>query len=195
MGKVNAAHAAAVLIERFSPAAIILFGIGGAYPSSGLCIGDIAVAEKEVYGDEGVLTKEGFRTTDFIGIPLVKKGGRRLYNEFRLDKRLAGLACKSSGLGSKRSPRVPAVCSGTFLTLSTCTGTRRRALELEKRFGAICENMEGAAVAQVCSCYGVPFAEVRGISNIVEDRDLKRWDIPLAAGNAQRAVVELLRRL
>ncbi len=62
MGKTNAAHAVTVLIERFSPSCIVNFGIGGAYPSSGLKVGDIAVAEKEVYADEGVLLKDGLHS-------------------------------------------------------------------------------------------------------------------------------------
>jgi futalosine hydrolase len=48
--------------------------------------------------------------------------------------------------------------------------------------------MEGAAAAQVAELHGVPWLEVRGISNIVEDRDLKKWDIPKAALAAQEAV-------
>jgi futalosine hydrolase len=45
--------------------------------------------------------------------------------------------------------------------------------------------MEGGAVAQVALRYGVDAMEVRGISNLVEDRDLSRWNIPLAVERAQ----------
>ena len=54
---------------------------------------------------------------------------------------------------------------------------------MEERWGAVCENMEGAAAAHVSLLYGVPFAEARGISNIVEDRDRSRWDINTACAN------------
>jgi nucleoside phosphorylase len=40
---------AATLHRKFSPSAVINFGIGGAYPS-GAEIGDIAIADKEIYG-------------------------------------------------------------------------------------------------------------------------------------------------
>ena len=46
IGKTNAAHAATVLIQNFSPSLVVNFGIGGAYPSSGSSLGDIAVASK-----------------------------------------------------------------------------------------------------------------------------------------------------
>jgi len=52
--------------------------------------------------------------------------------------------------------------------------------------------MEGAAAAQVAELHGVPWLEMRGISNIVEDRDLKKWDIPAAAEAAQMAVRQVL---
>ena len=52
--------------------------------------------------------------------------------------------------------------------------------------------MEGAAAAQVAELHGVPWVEVRGISNIVEDRDLKKWDIRAAAAVAQMAVQQVL---
>ncbi len=49
--------------------------------------------------------------------------------------------------------------------------------------------MEGAAAAQVAALHGIPWLEVRGISNIVEDRDLTKWDIPKARRKpAQKAV-------
>lgn len=53
--------------------------------------------------------------------------------------------------------------------------------------------MEGAAAAQICALYGVPFLEIRGISNRVEDRDLRNWDFEGAAEKVQLAVRVLLR--
>ena len=38
----------------------VLARCGGAYPDSGLKIGDLALANAEVFGDEGVVTHEGF---------------------------------------------------------------------------------------------------------------------------------------
>jgi futalosine hydrolase len=185
MGKVNAAHAATVLLERFSPRLVILFGVGGAYPSSGLKVGDVAAAEIEIYGDEGVLTPEGFRETDFIGIPLLEKSGKRYFNEFPL-------LSPPLSLGSRKDAEVR---FGPFVTVSTCTGARERAEELEKKLGAICENMEGAAVAQICTMYDTMLIEIRGISNIVEDRDKRKWDLGLASARSQELVVELLKDL
>ncbi len=192
IGKTNASHATTVLIEKHSPAMIIVFGGGGAYTQSGLKIGDIAVAEKEVYGDEGVLLKDGFQTSELIGIPLLVKGRRKYFNEFPLDKRFVKMAVNITRITHYTSRIM--IKSGTFVTVSTCSGTIKRAKELEKRFNAICENMEGAAIAHVCDIYGIPMVEIRGISNIVEERDMNKWNLKLAAENCQRAVMEVIIR-
>jgi futalosine hydrolase len=182
MGKVNAAHAATLLLTHFHPEALIVFGVGGAYPSAGANVGDIALASEEIAGDEGVLTAEGFKDAEYIGIPLLKTATEEIYTAYHPSKGLLDQARKALG-------KVPV---GAFVTLSTCTGTTARARELEARYHGLCENMEGAAAAHVAVCHHVPWIEVRGISNIVEDRDLSKWDIPKAAEAVQHAVMNIL---
>jgi futalosine hydrolase len=188
MGKVNAAHTATLAITRYEPAALIVFGIGGAYPSGRARVGDIAIARKEIAGDEGVLTHEGFKDTEYIGIPLLKTAASGIYNTYPADPALVDRA--SAALASR--PAAGNAHIGDFVTLSTCTGTLERARELEQRYNALCENMEGAAAAHVAMAHGTPWLEVRGISNIVEDRDFLKWDIPRAAREAQHAVIRII---
>src|SRR5574337_51913 len=80
MGKVNAAHAATLLLSGYHPEALIVFGIGGAYAGTGAAVGDLALANEETAGDEGALTREGFRDTAYIGIPLVRNESAVLQN-------------------------------------------------------------------------------------------------------------------
>lgn len=188
MGKVNAAHAATLLLTRFDPEALVIFGIGGAYPSSGAQPGDVVLAKEEISGDEGVLTMDGFKDTEYLGIPLLKTASSVIFNVYPASERL--LKHSLQVLLVRNDPR--AIRVGVFVTLSTCTGTSERARELETRYSGLCENMEGAAAAQIAVCHAVPWLEVRGISNIVEDRDLKKWDIPRAAGAVQGAVLRIL---
>ncbi len=186
MGKTNAAHAATMLLSRPGIEALIVFGIAGAYPGSGARIGDVALATKEISGDEGVLTPDGFKGTEHIGIPLVRIGLVQMYNTFPAPVPLLDRA--RSALASFPT----AVDEGPFVTLSACSGTRERAREIEQRYQGLCENMEGAAAAQVALYHDIPWLEVRGISNLVEDRDLQKWDIPGAALTAQKAVLAVL---
>ncbi len=125
VGKTNAAHAATVLLGRFSPSCIVNFGIGGAYPSSGLKVGDIAVAEKEVYADEGVLLKDGLHSFEITGIPLLKVRGRKYFNEFPADKRLSRLALKAAGDNRSLQVRCVSDCFGLYRDKKTGRRTCR----------------------------------------------------------------------
>ena len=50
-------------------------------------------------------------------------------------------------------------------------------------------------MAQICVRTGVDCLEIRGISNLVADRDMSAWDIPRAAESAQRFVLKYLEDL
>ena len=186
IGKVNAACAATLLLERFKPQFLINTGCGGALAGSGLSVGDLAVASEECFPEEGVETPEGWRGLDLIGIPLFEGRGERVFNRIPLCAELAAgaLACaREHGFRGELGP---------FHTVSTCSGTARRGAELLRRYPGVCENMEGGALAQVALVYGVSFLEVRGISNLVEDRDLSRWDLKRAVAEAQRFLLRYL---
>lgn len=188
IGKVNAAHAATYLIEKYPVSAIINIGVGGAYPGSVLMVGDIVFASREIYGDEGVIDAGGWGGLEKIGIPLVKEGTKRYFNEYPMNSIFPSLF--------KGKNRMPGwnnkITSGNFVTVSAVSGTQKRARELEKRFNALCENMEGAAIAQVCALYKIPVFEIRGISNIAGIRDKRKWDLQLASENCQKLTLDLI---
>ena len=195
LGKVNAAHSATCLIENYTVKGVINIGVGGAYPGSGLKIGDVAVASKEIYGDEGVITSKGWDSLKKIGIPLVKDGQKKYFNEFLLDKKLFTKVkdrVLPNPLLKKGGCEGGQIKSGPFITVSSITGTSKRAVELEERFNAVCENMEGAAIAQVCTIYKIPMLEIRGISNIVGERDKRKWNLGLASENCQKLLLKFL---
>jgi futalosine hydrolase len=187
IGKVNAAASISALIARYKPGLLINTGCAGAYMGSGLAVGDLALASVEIFGDEGVLTPEGWDSFDLMDIPLLERDGKRYFNIFPLSPQATEKAVR---LGESVGQPLMA---GPFVTVSTCSGTSARGDELAGRFGgAICENMEGAAAAQVALMYGVECLEIRGVSNLVEDRDLSRWNIRLAVERAQQFVLKYI---
>lgn len=191
IGKVNAAHAASCILERYSVDALINIGVAGAYSGAGLKNGDIAVASKEILGDEGVVDSRGWKSLSTIGIPVVQHGGKKYFNEFQIEHRLFKKIIKAIAADAAQ----PRIGHGPFVTLSAASGSRARAGEFAKRFNAICENMEGAAVAQVSALYKMPFLEIRGISNIAGVRDKKKWDLKTASENCQDAVMDIIRHI
>jgi futalosine hydrolase len=189
IGKINAATATTALIERHHPRLVINTGCAGAFLESGLAIGELAVASEEILGDEGVLTSAGWQDLRFMSIPTLVRGNRLFHNSIPLSKHESEKAMQLADYYGVNLVR------GRFITVSTCSGTRQRGKELARSFHGICENMEGAAVAQVCLRYGIDCLEIRGISNHVDERDMKTWDIPRAVEAAQRFVLKYIEEM
>lgn len=174
VGPVNAAYAVTIFLERTGAQAIVVCGVGGAYPSSSLRIGDVACAETECYGDLGATSPSGFLDMRALGFPIVDTPNP-LFNELPMQL-------------------FPAERRVRFVTVASCTGTASAARIIEQRTGGAVESMEGAAVAHVAHLHGVPVGEVRGISNIVTDRDPHAWQLKEAAAAAQEAVLSWIAR-
>ena len=170
VGPVNAAHAVTLAILSNKPQAIVVCGIGGAYPSSGLRVGDVACADIEVYGDLGAQSPDGFLDMQALGFPVVEGPSARFFNELPMQL-------------------FPAERRVKFVTVSTCSGLEADARRLEARTGGAVENMEGAAVAHVAHLHAIPVGEIRGISNIATTRDKSTWKIKDASEAAQRALL------
>lgn len=191
-GGIGAVNTACALTRELAagttPALVVQTGIAGSYVPAGLPVGSVVLASEEMYGDVGVITPTGWLPADAIGIPLVdaRDGRPPLFNLFPCDPGLVARAARIAG---------PAIArTGRFLTLSQVTGVRALGDQLHQRFGALCESMEGAAAAQVCAIHGIPFLEVRGISNLVEDRNRDAWRVREASAAAQQAVRQILDR-
>lgn len=192
--KVNAAHSLTCLLEAGCPRLVVQAGVAGAFVSSGLEVGDLAVASSEIYADLGILVPDGWLSADAFTEPLAVVDGVALSNTFPLDPGLVEASVRIFRAGSWTG-RAPKVEIGSFLTTSQVTGTRAWADLLEKRWGGIVESMEGAAAAHVCALYGIPFLEVRGVSNLVVDRDRGSWRVEEAARLATEATLMVCDRL
>lgn len=186
VGKINAAAATAVMIERMSPQLVINTGCAGAYYGSGLSIGDIAVAEEEVLGDEGATTSTGWLDLKQMNLPYFTRKDQQYYNQLPLSSLATARAIKLANRNNIK------ITTGRFVTVSNCSGSMTSGQKLSDRFKGIAENMEGAAVALTCLRYGIDFLEVRGISNMVDERDLDKWNMRLAVENAQDFVLKYI---
>lgn len=158
-----AATSAALAAQRYD--LVVSAGIAGGFPP--LQVGDIAVAASIVHADLGAESSDG----SFL--PLSSATVR-----YDVGPRLAvELADRAGGH------------LGTILTVSAVTGTTATADALSDRFpDAIAEAMEGAGVAAAATLHGVPFAEIRAVSNPVGPRDRDAWRVPDALASLGRAV-------
>jgi futalosine hydrolase len=132
--------------------AVLNFGIAGAYPDNSAGLLDICLAEQEVLGDLGLCLPER--------IERFAERGLAVRDSFRLDLSLrttAAMALTQTGITCK---------TGTFVTVSSSSGTPARARLLGRQYQGLCENMEGAAVARVCEAFKLTCVELRCVSNM-----------------------------
>ncbi len=188
-GKINAAAATAVMIERHHPQLVINVGCAGAYIGSGLSIGDLVVANDEVLADEGVIVEEGWRDLRYMSLPTLDRVGRPYFNMLPLSRHASEKAMQLADYYGVFMMR------GRFATVSTCSGTSQRGEELVGLWNPIAESMEGAAVVQVCLRYCLDCLEIRGISNLVEERNMENWELRRAVEVAQRFILKYLEEM
>ena len=164
--------------------AIVQFGAGGAYIQPEVAgqpqLLDVCVATREIAGDFGI-----------------SYGDRMEY----FDAGLGGeVSLTLSGPFHERCCAIvaaidPAVRRGSFVSVCGCSGTLSRAQGLQRYWQALCENMEGFAAARVAREYGLPFFEMRAISNMVENRDRSKWQMEAACKKAGTLAARLLMEL
>jgi len=188
-GKTGAAIVATRALSKAPFALAVQIGVAGALPGSRLEPGDVVVATSEFLADEGVEAPTGFLDLLALGLPSAVIGGRAVHNEVPLSIPAPATlsAIEASAAGTY------AVRAGRLATVSTGSGTDSRALEIATRSSALAETMEGAAAALAALHHGVPFFEVRGISNRAGDRDRGSWVIETAADRAAEAASLLVR--
>jgi futalosine hydrolase len=78
------------------------------------------------------------------------------------------------------------------ITVALATGTEPEIARLLKKYNPDIETMEGAAFFYICSREQIPFLALRSISNRVEPRNKKNWDIPLALDNLSERLKEIM---
>ncbi|MFC5652008.1 futalosine hydrolase [Paenibacillus solisilvae] len=175
---VAAKTAAALAAANYS--LVISAGIGGGFAGQAE-VGSVVVATESVSADLGVETADAFLSFEELGF-----GTTRFQVNTGLVQSLTA-ALKAAGL---------TVASGPILTVSTATGTAEHAAALAARVpGAAVEAMEGYGVASAAHNLGIPFIEIRTISNQVGPRDRDAWrigDALKALQSASTVIAEVL---
>jgi adenosylhomocysteine nucleosidase len=171
IGKVAAATTATALIERFNVSAIVFTGVAGGI-ATGVNVGDMVVASE-------------FVQHDMDASPLFPPLEVPLYGRAHFPTDIAltqSLRVAAQGILNNPSQwidmdtlhalhvRSPKVHSGLVLSGDRFVSTSSESQALQQRLPlALAVEMEGAAVAQVCHDYEVPFAAVRTISDRADD--------------------------
>lgn len=168
------------LQKRFSsgppPALVLGAGIAGSYVAS-VTPGDVVVARSDCFADMGVDDNGDFRS--LFGANLADpevhpfSGGR--------------IHCSGKwfDLLSRRFPPV------TGATVNMSSGSQAVIDRIRKTWDPDIETMEGAWLAYACAVNHIPWLSLRAVSNMVEPRNTRNWDIPLALRSLQEAMAQI----
>jgi futalosine hydrolase len=87
---------------------------------------------------------------------------------------------------------MPVVSAVSVNEISTST---EKIKLLSEKYKADIESMEGAAVHYVCTLQQIPFVQIRGISNLVGERDKSKWKIRESLHAATNACINLINKI
>lgn len=200
VGKVAAASTTTALIERFGVRAVVFTGVAGGV-GEGVQVGDVVVASDYVQHD--------MDASPIIPRYQVYGYGKAL---FGCDTALSDALLQASqtclqagaaqwtaelGLPAPRLHRGLIASGDRFVSSAAEVQTLRRGLQAAG-MQPLAVEMEGAAVAQVCTDYQLPFAAMRSISDRADDSahlDFPRFVRSIASRYALHTISALVQQL
>ena len=198
IGKVSASLTASVLIGHLGVSRIVFTGVAGGL-APGVRVGDVVVAQDFIQHD-----LDASPLFPRYEVPLY--GRARFACEPALTSLLSTSAMQALGPDSTSAMGLPAgakVHSG-LIASGDCfvsSAEASRALQSALRSAgheALAVEMEGAAVAQVCADYDIPFAAMRTISDRADDTahiDFPRFVNEVASRYALAIIKQLMQSL
>jgi futalosine hydrolase len=177
VGTAAAATAVATLAARVGPSAVIVTGIAGAYVGAFVPVGAAVAAASEYDLDAGILAAADRASLASVPLPRGAGPDGPIFETVATHPGWRAALARASG-----TVALP------FATSDAVSGDLDVAAARAERSGAAIESMEGFGAALACARLGIPFGELRGVSNVAGVRDKAAWDVPAALGAATRAL-------
>ncbi|WP_294153066.1 5'-methylthioadenosine/adenosylhomocysteine nucleosidase [uncultured Clostridium sp.] len=178
IGKVNSAVCTQILISEYNVDKVINVGVAGGIGKD-IYPGDIVIAENLVQHD---------MDTSAFGDKLGQIPRLDTF-DFKCDPELISIAKKSCEELSDLNSFVGRIASGDQFVANI-----EKIQWLDKEFGAISCEMEGASIAQVCYLNSVPFVVIRSISDNANNgahMDYQKF-VPIAVQNSTKILTRML---
>jgi futalosine hydrolase len=167
------------LVSEEKPDLIIQAGIAGCFDPD-ISLGKVVVVKEEILGDVGV--EEDGKWKDLFDLKLEKSN----YHPFEKRK------LPNPWLSTYNLLKLPEL---TGITVNQISTQPTRIEQLKKKYGAVVESMEGAALHFICREANIPFIQIRAISNYVGERNKAHWKMKEAIEALNEVLVKYVDRL
>lgn len=167
------------LVSEEKPDLIIQAGIAGCFDSN-IPLGKVVVVKEEILGDVGV--EEDGKWKDLFDLKLEKSN----YHPFEKRK------LPNPWLSTYNLLKLPEL---TGITVNQISTQPSKIEQLKKKYGAVVESMEGAALHFICREANIPFIQIRAISNYVGERNKAHWKMKEAIEALNEVLVKYVDRL
>lgn len=181
IGKVNAGRTTQIMIDKFEVESIINIGVAGAIDRE-LDITDVVICDKVVQHDFDI-TAFGHEKGHIPGMGIYAYADEKLVED-------CTKVMKEIGTNKDYKVKIGPIASGDIF----CT-SRDMADKIGMKFKALCVEMEGAAIGQVCFLDKVPFIVIRTISDSPNGNNNVTFDkcLQIAAKRGAEFIKKLLK--
>ena len=171
IGKVNTAAVATLLAARFHARILVFSGVAGGLDPA-LAIGDVVIATRAIQHDCGVIEDERLQPYQAGHVPFFNPTDELGY---AVDPDAAGArpgpprgprAAAALGARRRRGPAAAGWSTARSWPATSSSTARRRASACTASSQAQAVAMEGGALAQVAERLGVPWLEIRALSDL-----------------------------
>lgn len=151
---------------------VLQAGVAGSF-NRDIALGEVVFVVWDQFADLGAEDHEHYQDVFELGL---EQRGQPPYEQGRLV--------------NPTGPAIDTVLrTATGLTVNTVSGSLKTIAMRTAKFDADVESMEGAALHYVCLREGMPFAQVRAISNYVIPRDKSSWRMKDAIINLNKWLI------
>ena len=179
VGPVAAAASLGRLLGSGEVTGVVNLGVAGTFDPVIAPLTSLLAATAETFPEYG-LRCEGVMQPRELGFPQLTIAGEPIYDRIALHP--------DEAAASMRLSLPEHILLGDFATVAGVSADAQASAP----DGLTAENMEGFALALACRLAGVPFLELRTISNTVGARPPRGWDLPGALAALARITALLL---
>lgn len=166
-------------LQHNKPSLILQAGIAGSFDEE-LPLGQAVVINADCFADLGV--DENDQWNDVFDMKLAEAGSHPYSNGWLINPH-------HDLLGAAGLPIVKSISINEVTTSST------RIRQLRDKYNPSVESMEGAAFHYVCLQMGIPFIQLRTISNYVGERNKEKWKMRQAVENLAEQIQQVINRI